>query len=214
MRDTPIPASVLCDLIGPGEVGGKILTIDETPGEQGVLLTAAHAARHLHPSKPFAVRGADVGTGEVVHDAAYLTGAWALSVRAPWPGNANAGPVEHCVFKQRVISLLESGKARAVLDVHGMSDRYGIDVCVGSGGAQASVAVTVAEVFRSHGLRVKIDEPFSGARRGTVTRSCVEAGFVAVQLELASCVRRFERDTVLAALADSVRLLSGLRAQR
>ena len=171
-----------------------------------VLFTAPHAVRHLTASLPVCVKGSDVGTKELALAAAELYGCAAMATSSPWQGNANADHIESCVFKGEVLRLLRSNVVAGVIDIHGMKDDHGIDVCVGSGGGSPALACAVSDLLASTGLVVAVDEPFSASRPGTVTRTVLEAGFPAVQIEISSSVRASSRTHIVEALGLVVNL--------
>jgi hypothetical protein len=160
-----------------------------------VVVTAPHAVPHLRASDPRHVKGADLGTGEIATAAAHRHGYAAAVAARPWLGNANSDPLGRCEFKRHVLGLLHTGEASAVVDLHGMSDRHGVDICVGSGGG-GGLAFVVSEVLASS-FSVSVDVPFAAAGEGTVTRTVRAAGFPAVQLELSAAVRAGRREDLI-----------------
>jgi hypothetical protein len=198
----PIPSDVLT-LLGLLETGtpppSSAFAVVEKAGAD-VLFTAPHAVCHYTATSPRRVKGSDIGTKELAFSAAAKYGCAALATQSPWQGNANADPVERCVFKTRVLHLLKNGLMQGVVDVHGMSDEHGLDVCVGSGGADTTLAHSVADVLTAAGFVVAVDKPFSASRSGTVTRTVTEAGFAAVQIEVSAAVRTSRQPRLLDAL--------------
>jgi phage replication-related protein YjqB (UPF0714/DUF867 family) len=210
-QHTPLPPDVvtLLNLLEMGTYAApSTFLMGEAAGAM-VLFTAPHAVCHYTTTAPPGVKGADVGTGELAFAAAKQWGCAALVARSPWQGNANADPVDSCVFKQRVLHMLTTDiTVKGVVDIHGMSDAHLLDVCVGSGGGGSALAEAVAGVFTTAGFNVVVDEPFSASRRGTVTREVTEAGFPAVQLELSATVRSCRQQQYLDALGPVINLLA------
>jgi len=172
-----IAASGVCPV--PGD-----FSVVETSGGR-VLFTAPHAVCHYAAGTPGKVKGADVGTGDLAIKLAAESGSRALVAQAPWPGNANADSVSVCVFKQRVLRLLDDGLVTTVIDLHGMSERHGLDVCVGSGGMGAGLATAIAA--RPHPARAHCHRP-----RRSFQTVCQPRAFrvpIAIKPQLGWCPR-------------------------
>ena len=196
----PPDAQKLLDLLEAGvPPGASSFAVTKKTGT-GVLFTAPHAVCHLTSSLPVRVKRSDVDTKELAFAAAEQYGCAAMATSSPWQGNANSDPIESCVFKGEVLRLLRSNVVAGVIDIHGMRDDHGIDVCVGSGGGSPALACVVADLLTSTGLVVAVDEPFNASRPGTVTRTVMEAGFPAVQIEISSSVRASRRAHIIEAL--------------
>ena len=159
----------------------------------GVLLTAGHASAHVNRESGL-TKAAEVGTGPLAIALAEASGAAGLVLGRAVRANPNHDEVGECSFKQRVLWLL-SQQARVVLDLHGMRDEHGVDVCLGEGldpgGRIGRIAVSA---FEEVGLRVVCNDPFDARRSGTVTRSVQEAGGDALQIEIARSLRGVEYD--------------------
>lgn len=150
----------------------------------GVLLTAPHAVRTVTAAGETKV--ADYSTGALVRAVGEASGGACLVAHSPWPGNANVDPFESCVFKQRMVGLLAGGLT-SVLDVHGMRNDHGADVCVGTHvDGPSALADYVSDVLGEHGLRCRHNDPFGARSPHTVTATALRSGAHAVQLEIAT----------------------------
>ena len=160
------------------------------------LVTAPHAVTHWRGElrKP-----ADVGTGFLAEALAEATGWGTLIAEGEQGRDGNFDPGS--LFQQQLRSLLReppagwtgSSRPRYVLDLHGMSDGYGPDVCLGTGRNSVLSRVlhdAVAAPLRAAGFEVSVDDPYDAASNPTVTRACHEMGVPALQVEIARRVRR------------------------
>jgi hypothetical protein len=134
------------------------------------------------------MKPSDRATGPLVEALAFSTGAMALVAMEPWPGNSNADPLENCVFKQRVCVEIASGRIHSVIDIHGMTDGHGADICIGTALLDDSVLAQKARgLFEDAGMVVAMNDPFGARGPGTVTRVAQEHGAEAIQIE--ACYR-------------------------
>jgi hypothetical protein len=80
--------------------------------------------------------------------------------------NLNKGYAINTPFWRRVKDLVEGGKIRILVDIHGMKNvRKWPDICISTRGlatASKELINTVVAFFKSRGLRVAIDYPFMG----------------------------------------------------
>jgi len=149
-----------------------------------VLLTAPHAVRTLSPSGSSKL--ADAATGPLARALSAASGASCLVAHSPWPGNANADPLERCAFKQRMVELL-SKRPSTVLDLHGMLDSHGCDVCIGTHkDGPSALADQATELLAAQGFVVRRNDPFGARSPSTVTATALGAGAAAIQLEIAA----------------------------
>jgi hypothetical protein len=80
--------------------------------------------------------------------------------------NLNKGYAINTPFWRRVKNLVEGGKVKILVDIHGMKNvRKWPDICISTRGlttASKELINTVVAFFKSHGLRVAVDYPFMG----------------------------------------------------
>lgn len=149
----------------------------------GLVLTAPHAVglRRDRRSKP-----ADIATGGLAVLLARCVGASVLA--AARPREADPSWVGAHPLKDALADVLARGSV-AVVDVHGMHDGHGVDVCVGLGpdprGGTGLLAEALTGPLRQAGLKVSVDAPFTARRTTTVTAFAQSRGVPAVQLEVA-----------------------------
>ncbi len=152
------------------------------------IFTAPHAVNHIRESK---VKYAERGTGGLAELLASLSDNLALTVDGPLDYDPNWDQSPDIPFKRSLLTLLTDRKT--VIDLHGMKDDYGVDVCIGLGRAPNGFGNAVAEslelAFSRVGFKVNLDWPFDGRRIGTVTDFVQTKGFSACQVEIAARLR-------------------------
>jgi hypothetical protein len=152
------------------------------------VFTAPHAVNHLRESK---IKYAERGTGGLAELLAISSDNLALTVDGPLNYDPNWDQSPEVPFKRSLLSLLTNGKA--VIDLHGMKDDYGVDICLGLGRAPSALTKEVAEsleaALSNAGFRVDVNWPFDGCRIGTVTSFVQESGFSGFQVEIAARLR-------------------------
>lgn len=160
-------------------------TVHLHPGDTGAVFTAPHAVSHWRETRS---KLADLNTGGMAMTLAASTGSTALVQAGAALRDGNW--YEYAEFKGALRAELPT--ATAVLDLHGMRDNYGVDVCIGLGqdpAASGSLVQVVHDHLESAGLVVAVNDPFDAAFPGTVTSFCQRAGVPAVQLEMSRTVR-------------------------
>jgi len=154
-----------------------------------VLLTAPHAVPHAQHAKPTSGpdrKKHDGATGQIAETISHVSGTSALIVCPPWTGNANADPLDQCLFKQTMVRMIIELEVNYVLDIHGMDARHGVDICVGNGGtAPDTLTNDLYRLLAGVGLSCSINKPFAARGTGTVRANASAAGAWALQLELA-----------------------------
>jgi phage replication-related protein YjqB (UPF0714/DUF867 family) len=152
------------------------------------IFTAAHAVNHIRERK---VKYAERGTGGLAELLAISSGSLSLTVDGPLDYDPNWDHSPEIPFKKSLLSLLTNGKT--VIDLHGMKDDYGVDICIGLGTAPSAfakeVAGNLAASLTNVGFRVSMDWPFDGRRIGTITNFVQEKGFSGFQVEIAARLR-------------------------
>jgi hypothetical protein len=150
-----------------------------------LLITAGHAVGHQRAGVP---KSADMATGGLVELLAAELGAAALTVTGQPTLDPNFAPTGP--FKSEVLRLLDH--RAALVDVHGMRDSWGLDVCLGRGmyPAQSDQLIAyLAPALRAAGFTVGIDVPFTAEAAETLTSFVQAQGVHAVQLELSRSLR-------------------------
>jgi hypothetical protein len=154
-----------------------------------VIMSAPHAVRHL--SREGEPKAADAATGGLVRFVSERTEIVAVVASGGWVrANANHVLDGWCPYRQVLTEVATPGTV--LVDLHGMADRHGAEVCVGTGADPAPSAEAVAfavEHLRAAGLRVAIDNPFSASNPGTITSWAQRHNFRAFQIEVCSALR-------------------------
>ena len=87
----------------------------------------------------------------------------------------------------RAVETLCSGKVW-VIDLHGMSDDYGVDMCLGRGPKPEAAQEPMIGLFTRHfpDLTVSIDEPFSGRPSHTILSYISSQRATGLQVEISA----------------------------
>lgn len=174
-----------------------------------LLFTAGHAVPHL--CKDGLYKKADKNTGPLALLLAELTSSSALTTKGRWLANPNADPLPVCKFKTRALSFVPS----LVFDLHGMSDRHGCDICIGTG-ALPDLSSELVEIAHSTltaaGFTVAIDAPFAARGLNTITSTFQAHNTPAVQLEIAASLRDDNNGRDMGAMVEAL-AQAALRAQ-
>ncbi len=160
-------------------------------GTRAVLLTAPHATIHQRDGVR---KAADLRTGSLVELLSVRTGASFLATSTAQPFDAN-WDVPSTPFHDKLRELYTPN--HFVIDVHGMSDSHGSDICIALGPAPGSRAQIVAERFaaaaRKAGFRVSVNTPFDARRTTTITSYIQSQGGDAMEIEIARHLREPDR---------------------
>lgn len=183
---------------------GEPITLVERASS--VLITAPHAVNHHRPDGTAKV--ADLATGSLAEIVAEATGHSVLTASRrvePWAAwNERDDP-----FGRALATQLTRSDLGLVVDLHGMSDEHGVDLCIGLGPQPGDAESIIAEALQREfaELTVVRNAPFPARATSTITAHVQGRGLSAVQLEIARRWRRPEADAPRAR-----RLLEGLEA--
>ena len=111
---------------------------------------------------------------------------------AAQPDDPNFDMYDDAPFKQVLANIL--GKYRLVLDIHGMADHWGPDICIGVGDdlRVPSLQLLLRNLeycSAQEGLVAAVNRPFASRHPGTVSSFARRNGCAAAQLELAARCR-------------------------
>lgn len=154
-------------------------------GTRPVLLSAPHAIAVPRADGSLV---ADRRTGGLALLLARMTGAYALVTTEPAPcllWRCRDDP-----FASAVRAHARAG--HLVLDLHGMRDIHGPDVCLGTRGLRDPGTVAVRDLLRAEladRFLVTVDQPFAARAPHTVTTLLHTEGGTGVQVELAARLR-------------------------
>ena len=162
----------------------------EIKGMIPVLLTAPHA------QSP----NADLYTGEIVHKLSEETGAWGLiSTISRNEIDYNRVEGRETPFRKRIDDLIEKGKVKYILDIHGMKERGLGDVELGTKmGTSASpdFISKLKEAFEKEGIECNIEH--IGFTGGDIIEYHSNPPFVeAVQIEISRTLREYYREKIV-----------------
>ena len=107
-----------------------------------------------------------------------------IAVQADDP---NFGMDETAPYKAKLAGMLDG--CRLLVDIHGMKDAWGSDICIGTGnavltpGARKLVDALKLTTSRA-GLAMTTNHPFASLSRGTVSEFARRHGCEALQLEI------------------------------
>ena len=185
-----------------------------------VLLTAPHGGNQLRDG---VVKAADQYTAALALLLAELTGAAALvCIGGPYPDPAwpaPAGAEGPALEVAQQFSSATLGR-KVVLDLHGMRNDHGPDICLGLGASPSRrellLAGRLVRLGKRLGLSVTVNSPFRGDRATSVTSLAQLSGVTALQIEIARRLRDPRQDparvgTLVAFLCGTVRLSAQLQ---
>lgn len=170
---------------------GRPAAVEILDGSARLLLTAPHSLHHFRHGRK---KSADRYTGsyaELLHaalDARAVIPTGPIGSWDTWEDRDD--PFRHALDRLCTPSTL-------VVDLHGMSDSHGVDVCLGLGPAPSTasedVAHHLAEDLRPY--RVSIGTPFSATPHYTVTAYVqTRTPADAIQIEMAANIRNPAQD--------------------
>ncbi|MGC8461544.1 MAG: hypothetical protein ACP5OR_06855 [Candidatus Dormibacteria bacterium] len=160
-------------------------------GRQPVLLTAPHATVHRREGMR---KAADLRTGSLVELLSECTGAGFLATTTAHFFDAN-WDLPTTPFHDKLRELWRPGTM--VIDVHGMSDTHGSDICIALGPTPSMRARTAALHFaataQKAGFRVSINSPYDATRSTTIASFIQSQGGDAFEIEIARHLREPDR---------------------
>lgn len=166
---------------GPGAARPLV----ERAGAIPVVVCAPHA---VAVPRAGGSRLADRRTGGLALFLAQVTGAYAVVATAPPP--YRSWPCRTDAFAAAVREHARAG--HVLLDLHGMRDAHGPDVCLGTRGRADPGTAAVRDVLRtelSGRFRVTVDEPFAADAPHTIMTLLHTEGGTGIQVELAARLR-------------------------
>jgi len=156
---------------------------------QKVLFCAPHALNHYRDNK---LKIADVFTGSLCQLLSKNTNQPGLVSTRPFKDSKNLGFGDN--FINRIADSVDRGLM--VVDIHGMSDHYNCDICIGTGPNPSSRVTKLADRIISDlpEYKVSINCPFDAVSKHTIT-NFVQTKLMgdSIQIEIASRLRRPDR---------------------
>jgi len=196
----------LNDYTGP--TGGSLWQFDRRRRSTGVI-TAVHGVRHTRSETIGKANDANTGGLALV-----LGNEHKMSVglvrRSDEALDVNSDPGHP--FKAALIELLRPAPGHHLVDLHGMSDSYGVDVALGLGRDPSPEVLRAGERVRRALLATDLSVDFGGeatglrgAGPGTLTTWAAGIGLIGMQLEIRRGLRSFRSPS-----SDRIRLIRGL----
>lgn len=189
------------------------------PGSGRVMLSAPHAVLQTRNGQ---IKQAERYTGMLARLMNRRHGTPCIYKTRNMNDDANFDP--HSPYRDALCKYANSSGIRCVLDLHQLSPKRPMALCIGTGRGQnlhgrEDAVLCVSEAFMHCGLApVTIDDPFAALTPATVSATVARTGIPALQLELNSALlmedtptERF--DDVLCALEDAVCALENLFAE-
>jgi hypothetical protein len=176
---------------GSAEAG----SIDYVVGKKAILLTAPHAVYHERDGHE---KKNDIRTGglcRLLHQQADVSALIAAGYVPKW----QSWQTRNDDFKALLLNAVVDG--RFIIDMHGMTDNHGVDVCIGLGESPSRLALDVANCIQKklHVYKVMINVPFSAKNPLTVTAYVQSIKGDDLQLEIAAHLREARTNTTNAA---------------
>jgi len=152
---------------------------------QEILFCAPHALNHFRNNK---IKIADVSTGSLCQILTENTGQSGLISTCPDEDVTFMG------FGREYISRIKNAvdNELMIVDLHGMSDKYDLDICIGTGPNPSPRVDRLVEYLVNDLVeyRISINEPFSALGSHTITNFVqTKLGGDAIQIEIASGLR-------------------------
>ncbi len=161
-------------------------------GENPILFSAPHAVVHMRDGK---LKIQDSNTGGIVEYLAKecncygITRTYNLDDDPNWD---NVGP--GLDYKKKVVEIIKNNRIKYFFDIHAMSDKYGIDWCLGTGNYEnlngdMELLEKLKILFEKSG-KVSIDVPFKAGKEYIVSNYvATNTGIPAIQIEISQNLR-------------------------
>ncbi len=155
------------------------------PHKNRVVITAPHAVRHERDSL---VKKADLWTGGLCALLSQLTNCTAITA-AGYVKQWHSWTERSDDFKDALTQAVADNLI--VLDMHGMRDLHGVDVCLGLGPNPSARVYDIAHQIQAalSPLRISINQPFAATKAYTVTSYVQSIGGEGLQVEIATHLR-------------------------
>lgn len=171
------------DYQGKGEPGSIRYAKRDLP----LVFAAPHAVVHHREGVR---KKADKATGGLAESTAVFINGSFVATAGVQSGDPSFDR-DVTAFKQALFGMLTP--ASIVIDLHGMSDQHGLDLCFGTGADSTDRARALSEIgaitASDQGLVARINDPFTGSREEGITVSAQRRGSAAVQIEIAARFR-------------------------
>lgn len=177
-------------------------------GSRPLIISASHATPHVRLGR---VKYAESKTGAIALLLGQILGGVSIIPLLPQNDDPNFDLIENGLYKATLASLLSEDSV--LLDIHGMKDGSGVDLCIGTGGLKPTpenlmpICNSLVSSFGLVGMTANIDDPFDASHPGTIAAFGWSRCRTSIQLELSVSSRIPPRlgltfDALVAALSD------------
>jgi hypothetical protein len=177
-------------------------------GERPLIISAAHATPHIRRGR---LKSAESKTGAIALHLGSILGGVSILPLLPQDDDPNFDLLETGLYKSTLASLLSEDSV--LVDIHGMRDGSGVDLCIGTGGIEPIPANllplcnSLISSFAKVGMSAKIDYPFDASHPGTIAAFGRSRCRTSIQLELSVSSRNPPQlgltfDALVAALSE------------
>lgn len=155
------------------------------------LFCAPHALNHYRNNN---LKVADVFTGSLCQLLAIKTNQSVLISTRPDTG------LEYLGFGRDYIGQIKNAvnDGLIVVDIHGMSDRHNLDICIGTGPNPSKKVISFVDrmIIELPGYKISVNYPFSAKSDHTITNFVqTKLSGDSIQIEIAARLRRADSDS-------------------
>ncbi len=160
-------------------------TVLYRPGTTRAIFSAPHSITQVRNGSE---KRAEFFTGAIAEYLAEELNAHAVTSLAGRAESPNAGSPDQ--YRTVLEMALRSTELNTFVDLHGMSDRYGLDVCVGLAGREMDRHTTNLLTVLESRFRVGVNKPFGGSGSLAAWVNRQFPNVVGIQIELSTLLRR------------------------
>lgn len=154
-------------------------------GSRPIVISASHATPHVRHGRE---KAAESKTGAIALHLGQILGGVTIIPLLPQNDDPNFDLIESGPYKTILMSLLS--QETVLIDIHGMKDRSGADLCIGTGGLKPTPEVlkpicdSLVSSFGQVGMTATIDDPFDASHPGTIAAFGRSRCLASIQIEL------------------------------
>lgn len=154
-------------------------------GNRPIVISASHATPHIRHGRK---KLAESKTGAIALLLGQILGGVSILPLLPQNDDPNFDLIESGPYKTILASLLS--QETALLDIHGMKDGAGAELCIGTGGLKPTpenskaICDSLILSFGQVGMTATIDDPFDASYPGTIAAFGRSRCRASIQIEL------------------------------
>lgn len=156
-------------------------------GDAPIIFTAPHGVRHCREDGK--VYPAEIGTSGLAEAMAEVHKGISICTISRDVYTETTGPIKDCLLGLGLENKL-------VVDIHGMSDKYGVDVSIGTEESTDTLTLRLAEILETDAAKLKLQAslnyPFSALSPKCISHFVHKNRGIALQLEIALSLRTFK----------------------